>query len=248
MDSPSLYPLKGIAYFLTHPSLWCTTLCGLLLSLIIAITSLTLGFIFVYPLQNDALQSAGVIEWLAIILSILFTLLETTVVSIILALLLLQFLLDALAESVFKLEQIPQQPLSVRSYWRACHAGSVFVLVTVVLQVLLLIVTLPLNALPVVGTVVYAWVNGLVLAWERQLVYHLNVKGWTIDHSYRYFRQHMRAFASFGLVAQLLQMVPVLGMVFMFTNAVGGALWSVDQWNKEERMRRVTQEAVDALQ
>ncbi|KAK6414378.1 hypothetical protein LTR95_017744 [Oleoguttula sp. CCFEE 5521] len=36
------------------------------------------------------------------------------------------------------------------------------------------------------------------------------------------------AYASFGIVAVLLEMIPIAGIFFAYTNTVGAALWAAD--------------------
>ena len=43
----------------------------------------------------------------------------------------------------------------------------------------------------------------------------------------------------FGIAAVLLELVPVVGILFAFTNTVGAALWAADLERKEETHKAV---------
>lgn len=47
-----------------------------------------------------------------------------------------------------------------------------------------------------------------------------------------FVEQRQGAYTAFGTVATLLEMVPVAGIFFAFTNATGAALWAADMEGK----------------
>lgn len=86
---------------------------------------------------------------------------------------------------------------------------------------------LPLNFIPVVGTVVYVVVQGKRIgptAHER----YFQLKGWDRRRKEEWLATHAPEYTSFGVLSFVLEMVPVLSFVFSYTNTVGAALWAAD--------------------
>ncbi|POM70212.1 Hypothetical protein PHPALM_13378 [Phytophthora palmivora] len=104
---------------------------------------------------------------------------------------------------------------------------------------MLLILTLPLNLLPIIGSIIYAWLNGTVLAWEYHLLY-FEFKNFTYAQQKAFVKEHKVQYSSFGMQALLMEMIPGVGSLFMFTNTVGAALFAA-QLEEEERERTVLQ-------
>ena len=48
---------------------------------------------------------------------------------------------------------------------------------------------------------------------------------------------------SFGVPAVLLEMIPFVGIVFAFTNTVGGALWAADMEQQRAAAPKIQQQA-----
>lgn len=77
-------------------------LCPFLLTLIFGILSLVLSFVFLLPLQAQALINANCPAWLAWIVSIVFVLLESALMDVIFFAILLPFYQDALFDATLK--------------------------------------------------------------------------------------------------------------------------------------------------
>lgn len=95
--------------------------------------------------------------------------------------------------------------------------------------------SLPLNAIPVLGTVAWIYLNGFVYAWElHQMYFDLIGADLKVSFSHEhqdqrsYVSKHKARYASFGSIAFLLELIPGFNFIFLFTNAVGSALWAVD--------------------
>ncbi|GLB05399.1 hypothetical protein AtubIFM57258_000680 [Aspergillus tubingensis] len=82
------------------------------------------------------------------------------------------------------------------------------------------VVLLPLNFVPVVGTLVYVYVQGKKVG-EGVHERWFGLKGWKKAERSR-----------FGMAAFALEMVPFVSIAFAFTNTVGAALWAAD-WERE---------------
>lgn len=106
---------------------------------------------------------------------------------------------------------------------------------------------LPLNAIPVVGTVIFVVLQGRKAgptAHDR----YFQLKGWNNEQRQKHIEQFSGAYTryvksasssltvtwglsrrrSFGVVAVLLELIPVASIFFAFTNTVGAALWAAD--------------------
>lgn len=106
-----------------------------------------------------------------------------------------------------------------RLVWWAC--SSLF-------SLLLFIVTFPLNFIPVVGTLGFCMINGFFMAWRMQRKYLIR-KGLNFKEQTHYvFRLRQAEFLAFGTVCMLLDLIPLIDILLVYTNIVASALWAVD--------------------
>jgi hypothetical protein len=75
----------------------------------------------------------------------------------------------------------------------------------------------------------------------------LEFRGWTVAESRRYAWQRKSEYASFGAVAVGLELIPIFNLFFMWTNAVGAALWVADQYEENERAIASQSPSIDGL-
>ncbi|KAJ0395342.1 hypothetical protein P43SY_006404 [Pythium insidiosum] len=221
------YVAQGVAYFLTHPRLWLKALCPLLLTLVVAVASVVVVFSAAFAPQAHALHDAGVPSALAWILSLLLVVIEIFLVTFIYSLVVLPCYQDEVFEMVLinrGLGDLVHQDQRHSSCARVCAAMC---RVSVLCRLLLLIVSLPLNLLPVVGTWIYVWLNGLLLAWEYHL-YYFELKGLRYADQKTVIDARKAQYSSFGMQALFLEMIPGVGPFFLFTNTVGAALFAVE--------------------
>lgn len=94
-------------------------------------------------------------------------------------------------------------------------------------QIAEFVIFLPLNLIPVAGTPVF-----LVLTGYRAGPLHhwryFKLLGCTKAERNDHIRQRTLKYTWFGSIALLLQLVPVLSMLFLMTTAAGSALWVVN--------------------
>ena len=86
---------------------------------------------------------------------------------------------------------------------------------------------LPLNFIPLVGTVLFVLVQGKRSGPNAHARY-FQLKGMNKERKEKYIEERRGAYTSFGTVATLLEMVPIAGIFFAFTNVTGAALWAAD--------------------
>jgi hypothetical protein len=72
-------------------------------------------------------------------------------------------------------------------------------------------------------------------SWGHHIHYDLEFRGWTVSESRRYAWQRKSEYANFGAIAVALELIPIFNLLFMWTNAVGAALWVADQYEENER-------------
>lgn len=105
-------------------------------------------------------------------------------------------------------------------------------------QIVEFVILLPLNLIPVAGTPIF-----LVLTGYRAGPFHhwryFKLLGFTKKERKTYVKRKKLKYTWFGTSALLLQLVPVLSMLFLLTTATGSALWVV----KLEEARRAQQGA-----
>ncbi|GKZ83315.1 hypothetical protein AnigIFM56816_008407 [Aspergillus niger] len=92
------------------------------------------------------------------------------------------------------------------------------------------VVLLPLNFVPVVGTVMYVYVQGKKVG-EGVHERWFALKGWKKGDRARWVGRWRGKYTGFGMAAFALEMVPFVSIAFAFTNTVGAALWAAD-WEK----------------
>ncbi|RKP26268.1 etoposide-induced protein 2.4-domain-containing protein [Syncephalis pseudoplumigaleata] len=230
----SSYPIQGILYFIVHPALWGKCFCAFLIALLVALGSLA-GSFTAMPFIARALIRAGCVSGLAWTVSVVIALLMSALVLLIAVLIIIPALAESMVDYVWREKGLP---LSDRpdACCRGCATDCGLCCTHNLVGIVLLILTFPLNVIPIAGTIIFCYVNGWMFAWEKQTRYHVEVKGWDFKQSRAYAVRHWRAYAGFGMVCYLLQLIPIANIFFSFTNAVGAALWSVAQWQEEQKL------------
>ncbi|KAF9112947.1 hypothetical protein BGX27_002537 [Mortierella sp. AM989] len=113
---------------------------------------------------------------------------------------------------------------------RGVHGGLMILLV----QILVLILTFPVNFIPVLGQMIFASVNGWVLTFGLRFHYDAEIRNISVMQSRREAWQRKREYMGFGAVAVGFEMIPIANILFVWTNIVGCALWVADEIEKNE--------------
>ncbi|RKP38233.1 hypothetical protein BJ085DRAFT_2439, partial [Dimargaris cristalligena] len=226
MVRPWTFPFQGMLFFLTHPSLWCRCLYGLLVMLIIAIASLV-GFSFLIGPTAHALIRAHCPAGLAWTVAVILMLIESALAVVILGLILMPLLQDLLFDDVLRLRGLEHALLKPaelhlrNTIMRAASAGLLFGLC----QVLILILTIPIHAIVIVGSIIVLAINGYMLSWGYMIHYLVEIRGMSFHQTRHWVYLNRSSYISFGSVAFALEMIPLFNVLFMFTNAIGAGLW-----------------------
>ncbi|KAF4316626.1 hypothetical protein BBO99_00006298 [Phytophthora kernoviae] len=220
------YSNFGVKYFLGHPALWKQAALPLLLTLAFSFISVFVLFGWTLRPQENWMYEKGLPSVLAWIFAVIAVLVEIFLLSIVYAFVVLEFFKDKIFAFVlrdkelgFMVDAVEQHSSAVRVCTTYCRVDGLF-------RIALLIISLPLNLIPVVGTLLFAWLHGSLLAWEYHLFY-FDLKGLTFKQQQRWIRQRKWQYSSFGMQALLLQMIPLVGPLFIFSNTCGAALLAV---------------------
>lgn len=240
-----LYPIKGIYYFATHRSLWKPFLDKLVPTLMLSVGVMAGMFAFTYLPQLAVLVFVD--GPIAVFSTVLLVLNESsTIVSTVSKSWVLK---DALLDT-FDGTLVSKNANSLVTEGRELKSGgdpiaklgkilkspfdkfSPSALVRYVMY-------LPLNFIPVVGTVIFIALQGR----NRGKSVHdryFQLKKWSTSQKTSWVEEHVAPYTAFGTVATLLEMIPFAGIFFSFTNTVGAALWAADIEAKNTSMTRTT--------
>lgn len=87
-------------------------------------------------------------------------------------------------------------------------------------RIALWLVTLPLNFVPVAGSVVFCYINGKAIVPDIHRRY-FDMKQMTEDERKDWIKKRQGDYTAFAFVSQALELVPFLGVLFGFTNTIG---------------------------
>jgi len=230
-----LYPIKGIFYFITHRSLWKPLLSKLVPTLSLSVGVIAFMFVFTYLPQLAVLVFVN--GPLAAFTTILLTLSES---STIITLLSKTFLIQDALVDTFDGVLVTRNQTAVLSEGRQLKAGnfndpiaklgkllkSPFEKFTPT-ALIRYVMYLPLNFIPVVGTVLFVLLQGRTRGYSVHTRY-FQLKKWSNSQREAWLKENTAPYTAFGTVATLLELVPVASILFAFTNTVGAALWAAD--------------------
>jgi uncharacterized protein involved in cysteine biosynthesis len=108
-------------------------------------------------------------------------------------------------------------------------------------QILEFVVLLPLNLIPIIGVPIFLVLTGY-RAGPFQHWRYFKLLGLSKKERREYIKKRQMKYTWFGTVHLLLQLVPVLSMLFLLTTAAGSALWAV-KMEKARRSREAEHEA-----
>lgn len=240
-----VYPFKGIVYFLTHRALWKPFTSRILPTLGLSLGVFGSMLFFTYVPQLAILVFVN--GPLAVFTTGLLILNESsTIVNIISRNFLLQ---DALLDT-FDGTLVARNATSIVSEGRQLKSGSdpISRLGKILKSpfskfspqaIVRYVMYLPLNFIPVVGTIMFLLIQGR----GRGKTVHgryFQLKEWSQSQQQDWLSRHTGPYTTFGTIATLLEMIPVLSMFFTFTNTVGAALWAADLEQKNTSMSQGT--------
>ncbi|TIA37469.1 hypothetical protein D6C78_04719 [Aureobasidium pullulans] len=228
-----LYPIRGIAYFLAHRDLWKPLASKLIPTLLLGISTLAGVFVFGYLPQAAVLAVFN--GPLAAINAALLCLNESSTIFNTLA---KTFLVEESLIDTFDGTLVAKGEAELVSKERKVGRGGDAIgrLGKIVKKpfakfapsaIIRYVMYLPLNFIPVVGTVMFILLQGKRAGPAAHSRY-FQLKGMNKARQDEWVEKRQGAYTGFGTVATLLELVPIAGVFFAFTNTTGAALWAAD--------------------
>jgi len=198
------------------------------MGLTVSVSSIIL--VFALALQPQA-NAFGGNRWWSYVLAVFTCLLEASCLTL-LALLVVQskcrkkiFVKTMILEGKWKKEEMIEP--SVTKDINCCRIGF-----------LIKLITLPLNVVPVIGTIIYAFINAPFDAWDVMDMYfdaismdnkaQKNELAGDNPHFWKGIYSN-KPYNGFGFAACLLETIPIFGpTIFSLGNACGAALWACE--------------------
>lgn len=243
---------RGMAYFCVRPALWVKVIAPILFSLVTTIASVVLLFSFALAPQARALERVGWPPWLAWTTSVLCIIAEVALVNLVVLLVLFGQVQSQLFRGVLeargvlqrlkdqqRLEELPEQ---------CCCRDFGHTIRFLLARLPLLIVTAPLNAMPVLGQLAWVFLNGWLYTWELEAEFMVMWRElYSCRGQFNLVQEHCAAFSSFGAAAMGLEMVPFVGpWIFFASNACGAALLAEEMMLQGAEVRRTSERGAGA--
>ncbi|CAM4794742.1 unnamed protein product [Rotaria magnacalcarata] len=251
------YPIRGIAYLIRHPSLWRQIFCGLIIMILVSIIVSILLFIFAFPVQANCL-SEYMSDWIAWIISFFLTLFEIGITVLVFSSLFLAYYMNIIFDAIWRQETMAtnREEIQLTSSTRTACIKSFLILI--IFRVILVVLTFPLNLIPIIGTMFFIYINSYYYAWSLHCRYFdligLNfaqgllfcfllsqktINNSNFTHEGKHFVEENRSdYIRFGIVAVLFEMIPFLNIITPITNVIGSAIWACDIERFKEPLRR----------
>ncbi|TBU34150.1 hypothetical protein BD311DRAFT_711145 [Dichomitus squalens] len=227
-----LWPIRGVVYSITHPQIILSVRHVLLKSLVTSIVLfVVLAFFTFVPQMAILAVFTGP-------LSPIFALVLVGAESVILISLFARALfLEPALTRVFDATlasqgqtQLVQAAKTRDASSTARNVGSQLVKPLQALSsdgLIRYALSLPLNFIPVAGTVLFLLYNGHKAGpgWHSR---YFDLKGLSKSERAAFVESRRAAYTAFGMMTLLLNFVPLVGLLFSFTNTVGAALWAAE--------------------
>lgn len=226
LTRPYEYPLKGLCYLFVHRDLWRRVLLSVLVSMLMSLSSYILLFLFAFPNQSRFL-SVYMSNWLSWLISFLLTLYEIQICLMLINIAIISCLMTTLFDRIWN-KQIMNLNETDESLRTTTYGSCVKTFVMLLLiRVLIMILTYPLNLIPIVGTIVFIYLNSYYYGWSLHIRYFDRI-GLTYDQGKHYVQQHRSSYLKFGIISLLFDLIPLLNFISPITNVIGSALWACD--------------------
>lgn len=168
----SAYPALGIAYFVSHPSLWCMVIFHLCIAIALVLAGTIALFVSALPLQAQLLERVMAPGW-AWTLAVFLCLVESVIITLLVGLVYLQaIVMDWIFDKVMIQQGHNQVVEGVNTNW----SRGFYRFMHPILYLLTTLVCLPILLIPVVGQIAFVFVSRYFISWGCQLHY-FDLKG-----------------------------------------------------------------------
>mmetsp|Transcript_76183 Transcript_76183/g.215562 ORF Transcript_76183/g.215562 Transcript_76183/m.215562 type:complete len:253 (+) Transcript_76183:100-858(+) len=224
-----LLPVRGFFGFVDTPELHPDVLVPFVTLLIVSVVAVVVLFWFAFRPQMLLLEHRGLpacIDYLLVTILIFF---EVLVPAFLLSNVVFSKVVTKITGDVLEKRGVTAElktRLGVDGIPDADFICGSFMqnILSTLVRLLVLVITLPLNDFPVLGTCLWLFINGWLYSWELMAdvlpAFGLKdacAQGW-------FAIQYKAVFGTFGVVALALTLIPVAGPIFFFTNAFAAAL------------------------
>lgn len=229
------YPIRGMFYFVKTPILWGNLLMMAVPQIVLTFVVFTLVYVFLYPPQaaigllfNGPVGLLG--AWIGMAQE------AAAFTQILSAILLMPTPLRIMFDAILTKEghhRLVQSGKLRQKGEVSDHMVIMRFLKRLPMRLLFpiwffkILVRLSLTFIPVCGPVILVVLDANGTS-ERCFQRWFDLKGFDEAECRSFIRKRRGQFFAFGLVAAALEALPFIGIVFMFTNTCGGALWAVD--------------------
>ena len=253
-----LYPIRGLLYFLFHPTLFKSCVDLVLRLLLISLAVLVVLWITTYRLQFLALSllfGTGFLGRCAVLLALLA---EAIIPVYVFSERFIRAVRNRLFDTVLRQQGIShltalstKEKISLRTsnaederleqkcrqkwglLWRlGRYVAATFLQPSAtessIRQYVRMACTLPVTSLMPIGPLVYAYLNGFGSAATLMDHYLLQKAVSKPADREAIYQANRTQFRMFGAVVFALNLVPIANWLFLFTNTVGAALWAAD--------------------
>jgi len=235
-----IYPIQGIYYLLSHPRSLTPLIPTILKAIAVSLVVVASAFFFTYlPIVTVLAFVTGPLAFIAAIPLVLG--LSYLVIMFLTRTLLLATAQVDLFDAVLLAKNHTQLVQKGRLLNPSNNGGKVTQLGKAITRplagrfstdsIVRYVLSLPLNLIPVVGTVFFLGYNG----YKAGPGYHaryFQLKNYDKSKRQEVIHRRRGAYTAFGTVAMVLNLIPVISVFFTLTTAVGAALWASDIENK----------------
>ncbi|SCU84802.1 LANO_0C02432g1_1 [Lachancea nothofagi CBS 11611] len=244
VDQTYVYPLLGFFKFLVTPSFWLYSLVLAFCFACIFVTVAALYYFFILPIILVwAVATLGPIGFVIVHIQWLLqsNALAITLTNILIAPVFANSIFDAVLaklghaeflENAKKLPVTPSKVISWKSldYWLIVLPGKI---ITLKIKIATTIFLSLLSLIPVIGPTL---VNQLLspkrgFSYSRRLYVLKNLSSGQIKDK---FYEHLGQYTAFGMMAGLLELIPVMSIITIPSNLIAGALWASNELNKNQ--------------
>lgn len=238
-------PVTGFLGFLSEPRLYPDAIVPYLILLFLAVVMLVLLFTFSFMPQLHYLEKhAFSVPGLDAVVVVLLIFVEVTFPTVLIGKALFDKVVQKIMEDVMEhrgLKARLKEEFDIDEFADEDLCGGKLLqkIMFTLLRLTVMLMTLPINDLPVLGTIFWLLVNGWLYGWDL-LADFLPIFGHTTACGQsKYCYQHRLSFASFGATALALTLIPIIGPLFFITNAYGAAVFfeSMVDISKDEVVR-----------
>ncbi|CAB4255309.1 similar to Saccharomyces cerevisiae YAL018C Putative protein of unknown function [Maudiozyma barnettii] len=228
-NQPFVYPLRGFLELLYYPDKYLYSSINTFLFYLISYTIITvLYWVTLTPLYVGFFFVLGP---LGVLLALVQTFLHANILTMMF--MRLSHFANNIVKSCLDIDSTGTLPTTSIKYYvpiSCTYFWALYLPIKILkyfLAVLILLILLTISAMPIIGPVLF---HCLISPFITKIYISKTLKLKQLDNQERlhYFAQYFGAYTSFGLVAALLETIPILSGIILSTNVIGTTLLAVE--------------------